>query len=97
MALSQDELRHLARLARIDLSDDELRSLEGDLQQILQYVALLAELDTTDVEPTAQVAVSAAPLRADDPRAGLDTEAALAEAPRLGETAFAVPAFVDES
>jgi aspartyl-tRNA(Asn)/glutamyl-tRNA(Gln) amidotransferase subunit C len=97
MALSQDDLRHLARLARIDLSDSELAGLEGDLQQILQYVALLEELDTANVEPTTQVAVSSAPLRPDEPREGLDTAAALAEAPRLGETAFAVPAFVDES
>ncbi|MCA9599626.1 MAG: Asp-tRNA(Asn)/Glu-tRNA(Gln) amidotransferase subunit GatC [Myxococcales bacterium] len=96
MALSRDQLRHLARLARIDLDDAELRGLEGDLEQILGYVELLQELSTDDVQPTAQVAVAAAPLRDDVPLEGLSTADALSEAPRLGETSFAVPAIIDE-
>ncbi|MDI1436974.1 MULTISPECIES: Asp-tRNA(Asn)/Glu-tRNA(Gln) amidotransferase subunit GatC [Polyangium] len=53
--LAEDEVRSLARLANLDLPDDEIRRLTGDLGRILAYVRQLEELDVTGIEPTAQV------------------------------------------
>ena len=97
MAIDRNGVLHIARLARLHLDDHEIESLRTDLAQILGYVDKLGELDTRDVPPTAQIAVEAAPLREDERAPGLEIEQALAEAPRHGERAFAVPAFVEES
>lgn len=53
--ISTDELQHLAALSNITLTDDEVQSLQGDLEKILEYVSQLAQLDTSGVEPTYQV------------------------------------------
>lgn len=96
MAITRETVLHVARLARLELRDDEAARMERDLGNILEYVAKLAELDTSDVPETAHIAVEAAPLRADEQRPGVPTELALAEAPRTAGGGFAVPAFVDE-
>ena len=54
-AISKDDVLHLAQLSNLQLSDDEIASLQTDLANILQYVEQLGELDTTGVEPTYQV------------------------------------------
>jgi len=96
MAITRETVLHVARLARLELRDDEAAQMERDLGNILEYVATLSELDTSNVAETAHVAVDAAPLRRDEQRPGVPTELALAEAPRSSGGAFAVPAFVDE-
>jgi aspartyl-tRNA(Asn)/glutamyl-tRNA(Gln) amidotransferase subunit C len=96
MSLDRDQILHIARLARLHLQEHEIERLQKDLAQILAYVEKLRELDKTDVLPTAQVAVEAAPLREDAVEPGLPVDQALAEAPRRGERGFAVPAFVEE-
>ena len=53
--LSEDEVRHIAKLARLKLSDAEVKKFSKELTQILDYVELLNEVDTEEVEPTAQV------------------------------------------
>lgn len=53
--ISTDEVQHLAALSNITLTDDEVQSLQGDLEKILEYVSQLAQLDTSGVEPTYQV------------------------------------------
>ena len=55
MELSEAEVRNVATLARLDLSDSEVASLAKDMNQILSYVAKLSELDTDNVEPTSHV------------------------------------------
>ena len=95
-ALSKHDVVHVAKLARLDLGDAEIEPLLGELGKILDHVAMLAELDTENVPPTAQVAVERLPVREDAVVPGLPAETALAEAPRSAGGAFAVPAFVEE-
>lgn len=97
MAISRDDVLRVAALARLDLDEDSIEGLARDLDQIVGYVRKLTELDTEDVPPTAQVAVSQAPLRPDETQPGTPTEVALREAPRSTAEGFRVPAFVDES
>lgn len=96
MAITRDDVLHVAKLGRLQLAEDEIDRMRIDLERILGYVAQLNELDTSTIPPTAHVFVDVAPLRADVVHEGLSTEAALAEAPRHRDSAFAVPAFVDE-
>jgi aspartyl-tRNA(Asn)/glutamyl-tRNA(Gln) amidotransferase subunit C len=96
MSVTREDVLHVAALAKLRLSEEEIERMRRDLARILGYVELLGELSLDDVEPTAHVAVDAAPLRPDSVVPGLTTEAALAEAPRTLEGGFAVPAFVDE-
>lgn len=53
--ISGDDVRHLAQLSSLQLSDDEAASLQVDIENILKYIEQLSELDTTGVEPTYQV------------------------------------------
>jgi aspartyl-tRNA(Asn)/glutamyl-tRNA(Gln) amidotransferase subunit C len=96
MPISRHDILHVARLACLELGEQEVEKMTEDLEQILGYVELLGELDTADIPPTAHVAVRSAPLRQDEVRVMLGTEAALAEAPRPNGDSFAVPGFIDE-
>jgi aspartyl-tRNA(Asn)/glutamyl-tRNA(Gln) amidotransferase subunit C len=96
MAITRDDVLHVAKLARLELAEHEIERMTADLEKILGHVTQLEELDTSSVPPTAQVAVQAAPLRADVVEPGLPAEAALREAPRHAGSGFAVPAFVEE-
>jgi aspartyl-tRNA(Asn)/glutamyl-tRNA(Gln) amidotransferase subunit C len=97
MAITRETVLHVAKLARLELSEDEVERMKRDLSSILDYAAELATLDTTDVPETAHIAVDAAPLRADVNELGVATETALAEAPRRSGQSFAVPGFMDET
>lgn len=94
--IDETRVRMLARLARLELPDDEIQKLTGDLCKILAHVQQLEELDLTDIEPTAHVSFDTPDLRADAPCASLPVDVALREAPRVSMDGFAVPAFVDE-
>ena len=96
MRITLDEVRHIAALARLTLGDHELAGLQHDLEQILGYVDLLNELDTTGVEAFSPTPLSALPLQEDRAQPGLVREVALAQAPRSQEAGFAVPGFMDE-
>lgn len=97
MAISVDEVRTVARLARLDLDEDRVAGLAEELGKILGYVDLLNELDTSEVEPTLQVGAEGAPLREDVVQAGLSPEVVYGQAPRTSGSGFLVPGFVDES
>jgi aspartyl-tRNA(Asn)/glutamyl-tRNA(Gln) amidotransferase subunit C len=94
--LGEEEVRKVAKLARLELAPDEVVRMTAELSAIVGYVQTLAELDTTDVPPTAHVRLARVALRPDEPRAGLSHDEALAEAPRVAHDGFAVPAFVDD-
>ncbi len=96
MAITRDNILHIAKLARLKLADAEIAELQSDMENILGYIEKLQELDTSGIVPTAHIAVDAAPLRTDMVNAGLPNEVALAEAPRPRDGGFAVPAFMDE-
>jgi aspartyl-tRNA(Asn)/glutamyl-tRNA(Gln) amidotransferase subunit C len=96
MAITRDNVVHIARLARLELSEAELEAMVRDLGTILEHVAELSKVDTKDVVPTAYLAVDAAPLRPDVVVPGVPRDLAMREAPRHEDGGFAVPAFVDE-
>jgi aspartyl/glutamyl-tRNA(Asn/Gln) amidotransferase C subunit len=90
-------LAHLASLAALELDDPaEAAALEKDLASIVGYVELLRAVPTDDVPPMTTVAAPAPrlALRADEPRAELSHEEALAGAPRANDEGFVVPTFV---
>jgi aspartyl-tRNA(Asn)/glutamyl-tRNA(Gln) amidotransferase subunit C len=95
-SLTETEVEHVARLAKLDLKPDEISRMTAELSSIVGYVQKLSELDTSNVPPTAQVEVDRMPLRLDEPRACLAHDEALAEAPRTAHDGFAVPGFVEE-
>jgi aspartyl-tRNA(Asn)/glutamyl-tRNA(Gln) amidotransferase subunit C len=96
MALSREDVLHIAELADLALTSEEIERFTRDLGAVLEHAAQLQELDTSAVELTTHIGVSQMPLRPDQVRPGLSQEAALAGAPRVGPGAFAVPKFVDE-
>ncbi|HEY6556015.1 MAG TPA: Asp-tRNA(Asn)/Glu-tRNA(Gln) amidotransferase subunit GatC [Polyangiaceae bacterium] len=96
MAITRENVLHVAKLARLELAENEIEPMRVDLEKIIGYIAQLNELDTAAVPPTTQVAVQAAPLRVDAAQPSLANEQALAEAPRHAGGGFAVPAFVEE-
>lgn len=89
--IRREEVEHIAGLARLRLSEAEAEVMTRDLESILGYVAQLGELDTRDVEPTAQAIPMETPYREDRPEASLETEVALGNAPAREGAAFAVP------
>ena len=81
MAISKEQVEHVARLARLSLTDEEVRLYTGQLNDILQFAEKLNELDTEGVEPTSHVLPMANVLRADEKRPSLNREQALLNAP----------------
>ena len=96
MPITRADVLHVAKLAKLELSEAEVERMVRDLGTILEHVAELQKVDTKGVPPTAYGAVEAAPFRPDDVVAGVDRDVALREAPRHEDGGFAVPAFVDE-
>lgn len=97
MALSLDEVRRIAALARLELTPEEERTFAGQLSAILEYVRQLEELDVSQVEPMthALAAGEAAPLREDEVRPSLGPERALRNAPEREGTCFKVPRIIE--
>ncbi|MDP8977517.1 MAG: Asp-tRNA(Asn)/Glu-tRNA(Gln) amidotransferase subunit GatC [Actinomycetota bacterium] len=96
MALSSEEVRHVAVLARLALTDDEVEALCGELSQILAYAEQVGQVATADVAPTSHPFPLANVLRADDPRPSLPVAGALAAAPHVEQGRFHVPRIVAE-
>ncbi len=96
MALTIDEVRHVARLARLRLSDAELESMQQELSRILDYVDMLQEVDVAGVPPTAQVTDVVNVVRPDEVRPSMPVEEALAGAPQREGNFFKVKPYFDE-
>ena len=94
MKLSPPHVRHVARLARLELTADDEAALQGDLSRILESFLALAAVDTSGVPPTARVAEAQA-VRDDVVAGELGVDKALANAPQKHGTSFAVPKFLD--
>jgi len=96
MAISEAEVRHVARLARLALSDEEIAVMPAQLSAILDYIAMLQEVDVSNVPPTAQVTGLTTVWRPDVVGEMLTQEQALANAPDQQDGMFRVRAVFDE-
>lgn len=96
MSLTRDEVLHLARLARIGLSEEDVRRFQEQLSEILNHFEALRQLDTEGVPPTAHPLPLENVMRADEPRPSLSPEDVLANAPQIEEGAFRVRAVLEE-
>jgi aspartyl-tRNA(Asn)/glutamyl-tRNA(Gln) amidotransferase subunit C len=90
--LSRDQVLHVARLARLELTDEEIERFGSELSKVLDWVETIEQLgDLADVEPTSHVVEVQNVLRADEPRPSLPVEEALASAPDAARGGFRVP------
>ena len=89
--ISEDEVRHVAKLSRLRLSDEEVRRYTAQLGHVLDYIARLNELDVSDVEPMAHAMDVTNVLRPDQPQPGLPVDKVLANAPQQAPPFFRVP------
>jgi aspartyl-tRNA(Asn)/glutamyl-tRNA(Gln) amidotransferase subunit C len=95
--LSRGDVEHVAHLARLGLSDDEVARLAEQLNDILDQYAILAEVDTDDIPPTAQVIELENILRDDEVRPSLPLDSVLANAPEVSGDHIVVPAVLGEA
>ena len=98
MKITEKEVRYVADLGNVRLTDEEIPRMARDLEEILTYIDKLNELDTSNVEPMAQVLFEAdetATLREDAERPTLGSEAALANAPLSGGGYYKVPLVIE--
>lgn len=94
MSISESDVRHVALLARLALSDDEVATLGLELNSILEHIDTIQQLDLEGVEPTAHPLAVANVTRADEPRPSLPRELALLNAPEQEDGAFVIPQIV---
>ena len=95
--ISRDDVAHLARLARLALTESELDSFAGQLDAILGHVSQIQSVDVTDVEPTGNPLKDVNVTRPDTVEPCLTQDEALAEAPKAVEGRFAVPRILGEA
>jgi aspartyl-tRNA(Asn)/glutamyl-tRNA(Gln) amidotransferase subunit C len=89
--LSRDQVLHVARLARLELTEAELERFSSELSKVLDYIELIGQLDLEDVPPTSHVIDVENALRADEPRPSMPVERALESAPDAALGGFRVP------
>jgi aspartyl-tRNA(Asn)/glutamyl-tRNA(Gln) amidotransferase subunit C len=89
--IEQEQVLHVAKLARLGLSEDEVKTMAGELSGILEHVDRISELELDDVAPTSHVVELENVLRADVPHESLPRDVALASAPDPVDGAFRVP------
>lgn len=94
MAISGEQVRHVALLARLQLSDEEQEFFGEQLSQILEHIDKISTLDTSDVEPTAHALDVTNVFREDENRDCLTQGEALANAPKAEDDGFVVPRIV---
>jgi aspartyl-tRNA(Asn)/glutamyl-tRNA(Gln) amidotransferase subunit C len=94
--ISRADVEHVARLARLGLTDDEIDRMQGQLNRILEAIGQLQSVDTSAVGPTAQVIALENVMRDDEPRPPIDREAALANAPLREGAHLRVPVVLEE-
>ncbi len=95
MAISDSNVRHIAKLANLALTDEEISRMTKELTAIVGYVEQLNEVDTEGVEPIAQVTGLVNVTRADEPGPMFSPKDALANAPKADAIAFLVPKAVE--
>jgi aspartyl-tRNA(Asn)/glutamyl-tRNA(Gln) amidotransferase subunit C len=96
MAISRDEVKQVAFLSRLEMSDEELDKFTGQLSQILEYASMLNDLEIADVPPTSHVIPMKNVFREDIVRESYPIEKVLANAPEPFGNFFRVPRVIDE-
>jgi aspartyl-tRNA(Asn)/glutamyl-tRNA(Gln) amidotransferase subunit C len=89
--IDRDTVLHVARLARLRLTDDEVQRMSVELSKVLDHIERIRELDLAGVAPTSHVLDVTNALRPDEPRPSLPQEVALAAAPEPVQGGFGVP------
>ncbi|HLA19586.1 MAG TPA: Asp-tRNA(Asn)/Glu-tRNA(Gln) amidotransferase subunit GatC [Dehalococcoidia bacterium] len=95
MPLTPDEVKRIARLARVGLSDDEVAHFQVQLSEILDYFQRLREVDTEKLPPTARTLAMHNVMRDDEPRPSFGKEEVLANAPQREDDLFRVRAILE--
>ena len=95
--ITRDDVAHVARLARLDLTPEELGTFTDQLAKVLDHARDVEALDVADVPPTSHPYPLANVLRPDEPRPSLDREAVLAAAPVVEDGRFRVPPVLGEA
>jgi len=94
MAISEEQVRHVALLARLELTEEQIKSVGEDLNSILDHIDSIQQLDLEGVEPTAHPLDVYNVTRADEVRPGLSHEDAMKNAPEAQDGAFVIPRIV---
>ena len=97
MTLTLEEVQHVAMLARLHLSDEELEKMREQLSTILEYIDMLSEVDVSEVAPTAQVTNLSNVLRDDVVQPSMDRGDVLANAPDQQDGMFRVNAVFEDN
>lgn len=96
MSLTREQVLHIARLARVGVTEEDVARLQEQLSEILEHFEALRALDTEGVPPTSHPLPLESVMRADEVRPSLSTEDVLANAPLAQEDTFRVRAILDE-
>jgi len=96
MTLSRDEVAHIADLAKLALSDEEVARYQEQLSAILEHFERLQELDTEEIPPTATVAPLQSVMREDEARPPTERDRILKNAPETEDGCFRVPAVLEQ-
>ena len=96
MSLTREQVLHIARLARVGVTEEDVARLQEQLSEILEHFEALRALDTEGVPPTSHPLPLESVMRPDEVRPSLSTEDVLANAPLAQEDAFRVRAILDE-
>lgn len=94
--ISKDQVKHVAHLARLAVTDEEVEHLTKDLSAIIDYAEQLNELDTDQIEPTTHVLNLKNVMRKDEPKDWITREDALENAPDAEDGQFRVPSILTE-
>ncbi len=94
--MTPEEVRHVAMLARLGLTESEVEALRAQLLDVLNYIAVLEKVDTSSIPPTAQVLTHLNVIRADEARPSLPVDLLLSNAPAKQGNFFMVPAVLED-
>ncbi|MBI9071573.1 MAG: Asp-tRNA(Asn)/Glu-tRNA(Gln) amidotransferase subunit GatC [Melioribacteraceae bacterium] len=97
MSVSKDDVKHIAKLARLKLNDEEIESYTGNLNDILKYIDKLNELELDDVEPLSHPVENTNVFREDELKESTTTDEALKNAPDRTDQYFRVPKVISQS
>jgi aspartyl-tRNA(Asn)/glutamyl-tRNA(Gln) amidotransferase subunit C len=95
MSVTNEDVKYVANLARLQLTDEEAEQLKGDMNRILEYMETLNELDTSGVEPLEHVTELDVRFRKDEAKPPLSHEDALKNAPDADSDYFRVPRVIE--